>query len=61
VMPTRILRPAAGDAAIIGERAHCEVYENSDITNQLRHWSLPLPFRTDESADEALAPDVPRW
>jgi len=37
VMPTRILRPAAGDAAIIGERAHCEVYENSDITNQLRH------------------------
>jgi hypothetical protein len=38
VMPTRILRPAAGDAGIIGERAHCEAYEQGDvITNQLRH------------------------
>jgi hypothetical protein len=38
VMPTRILRPAGGDAAIIAERAHCEAYEQGDvITNQLRH------------------------
>jgi hypothetical protein len=37
-MPTRILRPAGGDAAIIAERAHCEAYEQGDvITNQLRH------------------------
>jgi hypothetical protein len=38
VLPTRILRPAGGDAAIIAERAHCEAYEQGDvITNQLRH------------------------
>ena len=38
VMPTRILRPAGGDAGIIAERAHCETYEQGDvITNQLRH------------------------
>jgi hypothetical protein len=36
VMPTRILRPFGGDP-IIAERAHCEVYELDDITNQLRH------------------------
>jgi len=37
VMPTRILRLATQGDGIIAERAHCEVYENSDITNQLRH------------------------
>jgi hypothetical protein len=36
VMPTRVLRPFNGDG-IIPERSYCEVYENADITNQLRH------------------------
>jgi hypothetical protein len=36
VMPTRILRPGGGDG-IIAERANCEVYEQGEITNQLRH------------------------
>ena len=36
VMPTRILRPFGGDG-IIPERAHCEIYEQEAITNQLRH------------------------
>src|SRR5262245_39348857 len=35
VMPTRVLRPFNGDG-IIGERAYCEIYEEKDITNQLR-------------------------
>ena len=36
VMPTRVLRQGGGDG-IIPERAHCEVYEQGEITNQLRH------------------------
>ena len=36
VMPARTLRLGGGDG-IIGERAHCEVYETEDITTQLRH------------------------
>jgi hypothetical protein len=37
VMPARTLRLGGGDPAIIPERAHCEVYETQDITNQMRH------------------------
>jgi hypothetical protein len=37
VMPARRLRLGAGAPALIPERAHCEVYETEDITNQLRH------------------------
>jgi hypothetical protein len=36
VMPTRTLRLGGGDG-LIAERAHCEVYETQDITNQMRH------------------------
>ena len=36
VMPARTLRLGQGDG-IMGERAHCEVYETEDITNQMRH------------------------
>jgi hypothetical protein len=36
VMPTRILRPGFGDG-IQAERASCEVYEEGNVTNQLRH------------------------
>jgi hypothetical protein len=36
VMPTRILRPAGGDG-IIPERANCEVYDQGNVTSQLRH------------------------
>ena len=36
VMPARTLRLGGGDG-LIAERAHCEVYETEDITNQLRH------------------------
>jgi hypothetical protein len=36
VMPARTLRLGGGDG-IMGERAHCEVYETQDITNQMRH------------------------
>ena len=36
VMPNRILALGNGDA-LIAERAHCEVYETDDITNQMRH------------------------
>jgi hypothetical protein len=35
-MPARTLRLGQGDG-IMGERAHCEVYETADITNQMRH------------------------
>jgi hypothetical protein len=35
-MPARTLRLGGGDG-IIAERAHCEVYETQDITNQMRH------------------------
>jgi len=40
VMATRILRPAEGPFAgdgIQAERAYCEVYEEGNVTNQLRH------------------------
>jgi hypothetical protein len=36
VMPARTLRLGNGNA-LIGERAHCEVYETNDISNQMRH------------------------
>jgi hypothetical protein len=36
VMPARTLTLSNGDA-LIAERAHCEVYETNDITNQMRH------------------------
>jgi hypothetical protein len=36
VMPARTLTLTTGDA-LIAERAHCEVYETNDITNQMRH------------------------
>src|SRR5437763_5843304 len=36
VRPTRVLRPGGGDA-IQPERAFCEVYEEGNVTNQLRH------------------------
>jgi len=36
VMPTRVLRQGAGDG-IQAERAFCEVYEEGNVTNQLRH------------------------
>src|SRR5262245_45187132 len=36
VMPTRVLRLGGGDA-IIPERAYCEVYEEGNVTTQLRH------------------------
>jgi hypothetical protein len=35
VMPARTL--TLGPDALIAERAHCEVYETNDITNQMRH------------------------
>jgi hypothetical protein len=40
VMATRVLRPAQGPFAgdgIQAERANCEVYEEGNVTNQLRH------------------------
>ena len=40
VMATRVLRPAQGPFAgdgIQAERAYCEVYEEGNVTNQLRH------------------------
>ena len=40
VMPTRVLRPAQGafgGDGIQAERANCEVYEEGNVTNQLRH------------------------
>ena len=40
VMPTRILRLGGGGFGgdgIQAERSYCEVYEESSITNQLRH------------------------
>jgi hypothetical protein len=36
VAPQRILRLGNGNA-LIAERAHCEIYEEQSITNQLRH------------------------
>jgi len=36
VRPTRVLRPAGGDG-IQPERAFCEVYEEGNVTTQLRH------------------------
>jgi hypothetical protein len=36
VMPTKVLRLAPGDG-IQAERASCEVYEEGNVTNQLRH------------------------
>ena len=40
VMPTRILRQGAGGFGgdgIQAERSYCEVYEDGNVTNQLRH------------------------
>jgi hypothetical protein len=36
VMSTRVLRQGGGDG-IQPERAYCEVYEEGNVTNQLRH------------------------
>jgi hypothetical protein len=35
-MPARTLTLSNTDA-LIAERAHCEIYEEESITNQLRH------------------------
>ena len=40
VMPTRVLRQgggAFGGDGIQQERSYCEVYEEGNVTNQLRH------------------------
>jgi hypothetical protein len=37
VMPDRILRAAAGAPRVIHERAACEVYEEGNLSTQLRH------------------------
>jgi hypothetical protein len=39
VMPTRVLAAAQGPAAdrIPSERANCEVYEDENVTSQVRH------------------------
>jgi hypothetical protein len=39
VMPTRVLPLAEGPAAnrIQAERANCEVYEDGNVTSQVRH------------------------
>ncbi len=37
VMPDRILRLAAGAPRVIHERAFCEVYEEGNVSTQLRH------------------------
>jgi len=37
VMPTRVLRPGGFGDGIQPERAFCEVYEEGNVTNQLRH------------------------
>jgi len=37
VMPTRVLRPGGFGDGIQAERANCEVYEEGNVTNQLRH------------------------
>ena len=37
VMPPRTLRPPGWRPGILAERAYCEVYEESNITTQLRH------------------------
>jgi hypothetical protein len=38
VMPARTMRlNQNADAGIVNERSHCEIYEESSITNQLRH------------------------
>ena len=36
VMRTRVLRAGGGDG-IMPERSHCEVYEEGNVTTQLRH------------------------
>jgi hypothetical protein len=37
VMPDRIMRVRAGAPQIIHERAYCEVYEEGNVSTQLRH------------------------
>jgi len=37
VMPDRILRAGAGAPRVIHERANCEVYEEGNVSTQLRH------------------------
>ena len=37
VMPDRILRVGAGAPRVIHERANCEVYEEGNVSTQLRH------------------------
>jgi hypothetical protein len=37
VMPTRILRAGNGDPQIVSERRDCAVYEEGNVTSQLRH------------------------
>jgi hypothetical protein len=37
VMPDKILRARAGAPQIIHEHSHCEVYEEGNISTQLRH------------------------
>ena len=35
--PRTLLIKRAADAGLVAERAHCEIYEESSITTQLRH------------------------
>ena len=37
VMPTRVLRAGNADGALVQERRNCEVYEEGNVTSQLRH------------------------
>ena len=38
VMPTRIVRRSQNpDAGLIRERGNCEVYEEGNVTSQIRH------------------------
>ena len=37
VMPTRVLRAGNADGALVAERRNCEVYEEGNVTTQLRH------------------------
>ena len=37
VMPTRVLRMGGRQDTVIGERANCEVYEEDNVTSQVRH------------------------
>jgi hypothetical protein len=37
VLPTRVLRAGNADGTLVAERRNCEVYEEGNVTTQLRH------------------------